>query len=98
MSQQTYVYAKLSNAGLGNLLFPWARCEIFRPRHNLPMLAPRWTHAKIGPLLRREKDKRYYIGLFSRKGYVSGLKRWWLLKQAQRITEGEAEQFMAGRS
>jgi hypothetical protein len=98
MSHDIYAYAKLCAAGLGNLLFPWGRCEVFRARHRLPMLAPRWTYAKIGPLLRREKDKRYYTGLFSHKGYVSGLKRWWLLKRAQRIAEADAEQFMAAQS
>jgi len=98
MSQDIYAYAKLSAAGLGNLLFPWGRCEIFRARHGLPMLAPRWTYAKIGPLLRREKDKRYYTGLFTRTGYVGGLKKWWLLKRAERIAEADAEQFMASRA
>ena len=98
MSDDIYAYAKLGRAGLGNLLFTWGRCEIFCARHKLPMLSPQWTQPKIGPLLRWAKDKRYYTNLFSRKGYVSGLKRWWLLRRARRVGENEAEQFMAARS
>jgi hypothetical protein len=59
------------------------------------MLAPQWTHPKIGPLLRRERDKRFYTGLFTQKGYVGGLKKWWLLSRAERIGETEAEAFIA---
>ena len=59
------------------------------------MLAPQWTQPKIGPLLRGEKDPRYYTGLFSSDGYVGGVLRWWVLATAQRIEAAEAEGFMA---
>jgi hypothetical protein len=95
MANGIYAYPKLNRAGLGNLLFPWARCEIFRTRHQIPMLAPQWTQPKIGPMLRRERDMRYYTGLFSQKDYIGGLRKWWLLSHAQRIPETQAEAFMA---
>ncbi len=84
-----YAFADVGRAGLANLLIPWARAEVFRKEHNCPMLAPQWTRAKIGPLLRGERDLRYYVGLFNRKGFVTGLRRQWLLAAARRITEFE---------
>jgi hypothetical protein len=71
------------------MLLPWARCEIFRHKWNAPMLAPRWTAPKLGPLLRREKDKRYYLRQFKKDGYVTGLARLALLLRARRIGEKE---------
>jgi len=77
------------------MLFAWARAEVFRHRYDIPMLAPQWVQMKIGPLLRREKDLRYYSGLFSARGYVRGFRRWRLLGEAARIPQRDAETFMA---
>ncbi len=83
----TYGFADVGRAGLANMLLPWARCEVFCRKHGLRMLAPQWTQPRIGPLLRREKDKRYYFGLFKDDGYVSGPRRWWLLAISARVGE-----------
>lgn len=59
-----YCKAVLPRAGLGNRLFPWARCRVYSELHGFPMLAVRWWQLKLGPLLRRETDWRFYGGLF----------------------------------
>ena len=71
-----FVDAAVGRTGLGNMLFPWARAEVFSQRLGIPMLAPQWTQPKVGPLLRREKDLRYYTGLFDDRSYVRGARRW----------------------
>lgn len=38
--------------GLGNRLFPWARCKLFARDRRCPMLTPRWAHVRTGPLLK----------------------------------------------
>lgn len=38
--------------GLGNRLFPWARCVLFRKFHNIPMVDPIWFRPAIGQLFR----------------------------------------------
>ncbi|MBT3068360.1 hypothetical protein [Rhodoferax sp. U11-2br] len=43
------------------------------------MLAPDWNHLRIGPYLRRERDKREYHRLFQFPHYVHGFRRLWLL-------------------
>jgi len=69
-----YCRAILPNAGLGNKLFPWARCRVFSLEHGVDMLNPRWTQLRLGPLLRRDRDTRVYHNLFKAAppGYVSG--------------------------
>lgn len=82
-------FPDVGRSGLANMLLPWARCEVFCKAKNLPMLAPQWTQLKIGPLLRGERDKRLYTGLFNSAGYVNGPLRWFLLASAAKITEAE---------
>jgi len=90
-----FCWPALGRSGLGNLLLPWARCELFARDHQARMLAPRWTHLKIGPILRRELDKRFYIGLFRSTGYIRGLRRYLLLKLAKQYAESDAESALA---
>ncbi len=40
------------SSGLGNRLFPWARCQVYAKRHALPVLAAQWAHVRQGPLRR----------------------------------------------
>jgi hypothetical protein len=94
MSIRIVVHADLDRAGLGNLLLPWARAEIFRQKYGLEMLAPRWTQPKIGPLLRGERDLRYYWRIFSDVGYITGLRRAWLLQSGVKLDEAAAGEFV----
>lgn len=80
-------FPNVGRSGLANMLLPWARCEVFCKTEKLPMLAPQWTQPKLGPLLRREKDKRFYVGLFRNDGYINGLLKWFLLASAAKISE-----------
>lgn len=95
---QRYAYVALSDwdlgafriqgPGLGNLLFPWARAVVAARRDNLQILWPTWTQFKLGPILRREKDARFYSGLFENPGhYVDGFKKLRLLLSAGRLNE-----------
>src|SRR5262249_41653050 len=90
-----YAYGHPGRAGLGNMLFPWARAEVFRQVHKVPMLATQWTQPKIGPLLRGEKDLRYYVGLFDNAGQIGGLRKFLILRRAEKVAQKDAEAFMA---
>src|SRR6476620_11629916 len=80
-----YCHAILPKAGLGNRLFPWARCRVFSLKNNVPMLRPTWAQLRIGPLLRGESDLRHYSDLFIagpdevisiKKLFVKCISRW----------------------
>src|SRR5205807_8204048 len=86
-----YGHAIVGRSGLGNLLLPWARCEVFCHTNHLPMLAPQWSAPKIGPLLRGERDLRFYVGLFNNKSYIRGLRKWFILYRSHRIPETHSQ-------
>jgi len=75
-----YGYADVGRYGLGHSLLAWARCWNWCQMHSLPMLAPNWRHIRIGPWLRGERDKRQYHRLFRFDDYITGPRRFWLLK------------------
>lgn len=94
-----YCQAILPRAGLANRLFPWARCRIFSYVNNIPMLSPRWTQIKIGPLLRRESDLRFYHDLFKKRPEDIGrMKRLWLLSVAKKEPEPDDFDFPQKRT
>lgn len=93
-----YVYPKLSSkdyclfrgggAGLGNILFTYARAVIYARKNDCQVIWPTWPSLKIGPILRGEKDKRIYADLFrNHSGYIDGFRKISLLKSRQVIKE-----------
>ncbi len=68
---QNLVYPQLPNAGLGNMLLVWAKAIAFADINSFPIMAPNWNRIRIGPLLRGEKDLRYYGNLFNNNIYIS---------------------------
>ena len=81
-----YVYPKLSKydigcvrlggGGLGNLLFIFARSIVLAEKINSQIIWPTWPSIKVGPRIRREKDKRFYGDLFKNDGtYIAGAKK-----------------------
>lgn len=70
---------RLGGAGLGNILFPWARSLVYAKNNNMIRITTTWKVLKFGPLFRNEKDKRFYFDLFIDKSGVSGFHKFWLL-------------------
>jgi hypothetical protein len=99
----SYTYAVLSpydlllfrflGPGLGNLLFPWARSIVAARRAGLVPIWPTWPQFKIGPIVRRERDKRFYRDIFRcPPGYLSGGARLGVLLSGRRRDESLAGQ------
>lgn len=81
-------------SGLGNRLFPWARCRIFSHANGIPMLSPRWFNPRVGPVLRGGINLFAYhrqillLGLFkSHRHDVHGIKHLLIELIANRIQE-----------
>jgi len=86
-----YVYPNLPQTGLANMLFIWARAEIFARDRRCRMLAPQWTQfGRVGVWLRGERDKRTYLNCFNSDGYVTGVTRARILATYPRISETQA--------
>lgn len=76
---------RLGGPGLGNILFPWARAIIYAKNNNLKRIQTTWRTLKIGTFIRREKDKRMYLDLFTGKDGLSGFKKFLLLNFSNKV-------------
>ena len=88
LSKNDWLIVRLGGSGLGNILFPYARAISFAKKNNFKVIWPTWPSIKIGPFLRREKDKRFYNDLFTNNsGYIDGIKKIYLLLAKKKISE-----------
>jgi hypothetical protein len=81
------------STGLGNRLFPWARCEITSRDLSLTMLAPKMANIRRGAFFRGGIDYRHFLTKtllwdnFNFRNYVRGVKRLAVLLSHPRIPE-----------
>lgn len=75
----TYPFVRFSGSGLANGLFVWARAILRAKQTDAKLVSPTWFNISMGPYLRKEKDKRHYLGLFLRGDEISGIKKWFVL-------------------
>ncbi len=80
-----YARAITGRFGLGHGLLAWARSVVWAQQNNAQLIAPNWLQLRIGPYLRRERDKRFYYKLFQSGQQVGGLRRAFILAKAKRI-------------
>ncbi len=83
-----YAYAALGRYGLAHSLGAWGRATVWAHRHEAELIAPFWLRPRIGPYLRRERDKREYFRQFHAGDAISGLQRLWLLGRLPKIDVG----------
>lgn len=89
-SRRIYAIPVLGRYGLTHGMLAWARCRIWCEQNGAAMVAPFWFKLRIGPYLRRERDKRNYFLLFNRGGAIAGIRRRWLLARATIVDADEA--------
>lgn len=90
LSEKDLGFIRLGGAGLGNILFTYARALVFARDYDCQFIWPAWPSIKLGPILRREMDKRFYNDLFdNRSGAVGGLRKLWLLAVKKRLPESK---------
>ncbi len=80
-----YAMAITGRFGLGHGLLAWGRSVVWSHENNARLIAPNWLQLRIGPYLRRERDKRFYFKLFQAGQQIGGLKRLSLLLRAKRL-------------
>lgn len=70
---------RLGGAGLGNILFPWARAIVYAKENNLIRVQTTWKNFKVGTFIRNEQDKRMYFDLFTGSDGISGIRKFLVL-------------------
>src|SRR5690606_15086755 len=83
---------RLAGPGLGNMLFPWARAQLWARSTGAQVLAPTWPQLKLGPILRRERDLRLYSFQFrAAADELTGLARATALAVCRHVDEAGRE-------
>ena len=92
LSKWDFSFFRFLGPGLGNLLFPWARFILATQKHGLTPISPTWLQIKLGPILRKETDKRFYFNLFKKSPEeISGIKKQIILLKYTFVTEDYVE-------
>ena len=77
LSNRDYGWFRIGGPGLANCMFFAVNAYISACKSNrVGYIAPTWRKFSIGPILRKERDKRGYDSLFDDIG-ISGLKKAW---------------------
>lgn len=75
LSRLDFGFFRLGGPGLGNLLFPIARAVVGSVKYRGAFINGTFPQLKIGPFLRREKDKRFYSREFVSSPCKESIKR-----------------------
>lgn len=73
----------MPRAGLGNKLLVWARAYAFSRLHKLPLYISPWEQVKLGPIVRRERDPRFYNSYFKHGHRMAFFARYWFARYAE---------------
>lgn len=85
-------WVRIGGPGLGNLLFPYARAICLRERYKGLLVSPTWPQLKIGPVVRRESDWRWYFNLFKSLDTDVGLTKFYALAPiCERVNEDQID-------
>jgi hypothetical protein len=88
LSPNDLLLCRVSGLGLGNLLFPWARCAVACRLSGWRMIAPQWWQYDIFALWQRDRSSRCYFGMLNPPGTaIRGLGRLWRLITIPRVHE-----------
>jgi hypothetical protein len=57
-------FTRIAGAGLGNCFFAYFHAFVLARKWDATLIHPAWPSFKLGPLLRGENSKRFYVGIF----------------------------------
>src|SRR5450432_2865539 len=72
-------FVRMSGSGLGNAFYNYFHAVALADRCNASVIVPPWFSVKIGPILRRQSGKRFYLRMFKAyRGEIRGLYKLWI--------------------
>ncbi len=90
LSHLDFFGVRIGGAGLGNILFAWARGVVFAKKNNCKKINSTWSTIKLGTFLRKEKDRRTYYNIF-KENYINGFMKVILLLFSKKINENQID-------
>ena len=78
--RKDFWFFRLGGDGIGNGLYNYFHAYVLALKNNGVIISPPWPTLKIGPLLRGERSKRFYLGLFeAAENDVSSIRKFFTL-------------------
>src|SRR5882672_6411684 len=73
-------FVRMSGSGLGNAFYNYFQAVALADQCDATVIVPPWFSVKIGPMLRGQSGKRFYLGMFKPyPGEIRGLRKLWVL-------------------
>jgi Glycosyl transferase family 11 len=73
-------FVRVSGSGLGNAFYSYFHAVALADQGKATIIVPPWFSVKIGPMLRGQSGKRFYLGMFKPyRGEIRGLRKLWVL-------------------
>jgi hypothetical protein len=87
-----FLFTRFFGSGLGNILFPWARSVVAAKKYGLQCIEPTWLNLRVGSIIRKESDLRFYSDLFfNANENICGFKKIIILIFFKTVPEQELE-------
>ena len=75
MAFRDMLFFRIGGSGLANCLFVYARAIQYAHKTGARIITPTWQKFSIGTYIRREKDKRRYVDLFTNENELNGIRK-----------------------
>lgn len=85
LSDKDFSFFRLGGPGLANCMFVAARAYLRATDTGAELLRPTWERLGIGQWLRRETDKRFYVGLFKGHSLWECLRKFFLIRFSRNV-------------
>lgn len=89
LSGRDFSFFRLGGPGLANCMYVAARAYVRSKELNCELFRPTWERLGIGQWIRREKDKRFYVGLFKGESLWATIRRFWLSRFSSKVEKIE---------
>lgn len=87
------VFAVIPRAGVGNRLLVWAKALVFSNINQCPLFIIGINKLHIGPLIRQENSKRFYLGSFKFNGILKSYYEFLTIKKNEIIYEPPIQKY-----
>lgn len=84
---KTNAFFRIGGNGLANCLFVYAKAIVIAHLTGAKLISPTWFNLTIGTYLRRQKDKRHYLGLINSINEINRIKKFFFLATKRKTSE-----------
>ena len=84
---RTNSFFRIGGNGLANCLFVYAKAIVIAHLTGAKLISPTWFNLSIGTYLRRQADKRHYLGLINSNNEIDGIKKVFFLATKRKTSD-----------